>query len=76
MDLGAHHYVDGTRQQQGAALRELGSAAVTVCTASDAKSIAEGMEREGSQGKLLVLTRESFEEYLLLGDPCTEVVQL
>ena len=60
MDLGAHHYVDGSRQDQGAALRELGGAAMIVCTAPNAKSIAEVMEGSGLQGKLLILTRESF----------------
>jgi D-arabinose 1-dehydrogenase-like Zn-dependent alcohol dehydrogenase len=53
--LGAHHYIDSTRQNVAAELTKLGGARVILATVTDAKSMSEAVGGLGVDGKLLVV---------------------
>ena len=57
-DLGAHDYIDGSKEDHGQALQKLGGAALIVSTAPNPKimgSLLNGLQRGG---KLMLLARE------------------
>jgi D-arabinose 1-dehydrogenase-like Zn-dependent alcohol dehydrogenase len=53
--LGAHHYIDSTRQNVAGELTRMGGARVILATLTDAKSMSESVGGLGVDGKLLVL---------------------
>jgi D-arabinose 1-dehydrogenase-like Zn-dependent alcohol dehydrogenase len=57
-DLGAHEYIDGSKGDQGEALKKLGGAALIVVKAPDAKVISPLMKGLGLMGKMLILAGE------------------
>ncbi|PCG99765.1 Polyketide synthase, enoylreductase [Penicillium occitanis (nom. inval.)] len=54
--LGAHEYIDGSKEDFGAALQKLGGASLIVSTAPDKASIAPLLSGLGIKGKLLILS--------------------
>ena len=58
-DLGAHEYVDGSKQDHAEALQKLGGAALIIATAANPKLIGGLVGGLAPQGKLLVLSRKS-----------------
>jgi propanol-preferring alcohol dehydrogenase len=54
-ELGAHHYIDSTQADPGAALRELGGAAVIVATAASGASMSPLVSGLGRRGELVVV---------------------
>ena len=58
-DLGAHEYIDGSKEDTGDALKKLGGAELIVATAPDAKVIEPLLKGLGLLGKLLVLSSKS-----------------
>jgi D-arabinose 1-dehydrogenase-like Zn-dependent alcohol dehydrogenase len=54
-DLGAHEYIDGSKEDIGQALQKMGGAACVVFTAPNAKLIPPLISGLGPLGKLLVL---------------------
>lgn len=59
-DLGAHEYIDGSKGDQGEALRKLGGASMIVVTAPNPAVISPLVKGLGVMGKLLILAREFF----------------
>ncbi|KAI0710240.1 GroES-like protein [Earliella scabrosa] len=57
--LGAHEYIDGSRVDQGEALKSLGGAKVIMCTAPNADVIQKLMPGLAIDGTLLLLALES-----------------
>jgi D-arabinose 1-dehydrogenase-like Zn-dependent alcohol dehydrogenase len=53
--LGAHHYIDSTRENVAAELGKLGGARVILATATDSKSMSDAVGGLGIDGKLLVV---------------------
>jgi D-arabinose 1-dehydrogenase-like Zn-dependent alcohol dehydrogenase len=53
--LGAHHYIDSTRQNVAGELMGMGGARVILATLTDAKSMSDAVGGLGIDGKLLVL---------------------
>jgi D-arabinose 1-dehydrogenase-like Zn-dependent alcohol dehydrogenase len=53
--LGAHHYIDSTRQNVAGELMRMGGARVILATLTDAKSMSDAVGGLGVDGKLLVL---------------------
>jgi alcohol dehydrogenase/propanol-preferring alcohol dehydrogenase len=53
--LGAHHYIDGSKQDAVKELQKLGGAALIVCTAFDTESQSKLIDGLASEGKLLTL---------------------
>jgi D-arabinose 1-dehydrogenase-like Zn-dependent alcohol dehydrogenase len=53
--LGAHAYIDSTRVQVAAALRELGGARVVLATATDAKAMGDALDGLEVDGELLIV---------------------
>lgn len=60
--LGAHEYIDTTKVEAGAALKEMGGAALIVTTSPNAEQISKLLTGLGPMGKLLIL---SCEQYLI-----------
>lgn len=56
--LGAHDYIDGSKQDQAEALQKLGGADMIVCTAPNPKVIGNLVNGLGIKGKLLILAGE------------------
>ena len=56
--LGAHEYIDTTKVQAGAALKDLGGAAMIVTTSPNAEQIPELLQGLRPTGKLLIVSRE------------------
>lgn len=54
-ELGAHVYIDGSKEDQAAALQALGGAAVIAATAPNAKAIGPLVNGLAVNGKLLLL---------------------
>jgi D-arabinose 1-dehydrogenase-like Zn-dependent alcohol dehydrogenase len=54
-ELGAHEYIDGSKQDSAAELQKLGGAALIVATAPDAKVIPPLLKGLDILGKLLIL---------------------
>jgi D-arabinose 1-dehydrogenase-like Zn-dependent alcohol dehydrogenase len=54
-ELGAHHYIDSTKQDVAAELQKLGGAAVILSTLTDADSLAASVGGLGPNGKLIIL---------------------
>lgn len=54
--LGAHEYIDTTKVQAGAALKELGGAAMIVTTSPNAEQIPGLLQGLGPRGKLLIVS--------------------
>ena len=54
-DLGAHIYIDGSKEDVGEALQKLGGAACIVFTAPNPKLVKPLMNGLGLKGRLLVL---------------------
>lgn len=54
--LGAHEYIDGSKEDIGAALQKLGGASLIVSTAPDKASITPLLSGLGIKGKLLILS--------------------
>jgi D-arabinose 1-dehydrogenase-like Zn-dependent alcohol dehydrogenase len=55
LKLGAHAYVDGSKEDQAAALAKLGGAKVIACTAPNPEIIPKLIGGLGQGGKLLIL---------------------
>lgn len=58
-ELGAHEYIDGSRQNPAEELQKLGGASLIVATAPDAKVIPPLLKGLGILGKLLILAGTS-----------------
>jgi D-arabinose 1-dehydrogenase-like Zn-dependent alcohol dehydrogenase len=54
-DLGAHEYIDGSKEDIGQALQKMGGAACIILTAPNGKLIPSLLSGLGPVGKLLVL---------------------
>lgn len=65
-ELGAHEYVDGSKEDQGDALKRLGGASLIVSTAPSGKVIAPLMKGLGMLGKLLILSGKSVPKAIVL----------
>ena len=76
-DLGAHEYIDGSKQDHGEALQKMGGAALVVTTAPNPEVMKSLINGLGPLGKLLILAGEFlyvFSTLLFLGtDPPFEV---
>jgi D-arabinose 1-dehydrogenase-like Zn-dependent alcohol dehydrogenase len=55
LQLGAHHYIDSTRQNVAESLTKLGGARVILATVTDAKSMTNAVGGLGIDGKLLIV---------------------
>lgn len=55
LELGAHEYIDSSKDNAAAKLREMGGAAIIVCTAPNAQAMKEIQYGLDAGGKLLVL---------------------
>ena len=64
MDLGAHVYVDGSKEDHAEALQKLGGADMIVSTAPNPEIMGPLVNGLGAQGKLVLLSRE----YTILQD--------
>ena len=64
MELGAHVYVDGSKEDHAEALQKLGGADMIVSTAPNPEIMGGLVNGLGAQGKLVLLSRE----YTLLQD--------
>jgi D-arabinose 1-dehydrogenase-like Zn-dependent alcohol dehydrogenase len=53
--LGAHHYIDSTKQNVASELMKLGGARVILATLTDAKSMSDAVGGLGIDGKLMVI---------------------
>lgn len=58
-DLGAHEYLDGSKEDHAEALQKLGGASLIVSTVPDATSLGKLVNGLGLLGKLLILARMS-----------------
>jgi D-arabinose 1-dehydrogenase-like Zn-dependent alcohol dehydrogenase len=54
-ELGAHHYIDSTKQDVAAELQKLGGADVILSTLTDAASLAVAVNGLAPQGRLIIL---------------------
>lgn len=61
--LGAHEYIDGSKEDMGKALQKVGGALLIMSTAPDKASIAPLLSGLGIKGKLLILSGK----YILSG---------
>ena len=64
MDLGAHVYVDGSKENHAEALQKMGGAGMIVSTAPNPEIMGDLVNGLGPQGKLVLLSRE----YTILQD--------
>lgn len=58
-DLGAHVYIDGSKENHVEALQNMGGAAMIVSTAPNPEIMGDLVHGLGPQGKLVVLSRKS-----------------
>lgn len=58
-ELGAHEYIDSSKEDPAEALQKLGGAALVVATAPNPKAITPLMKGLGPLGKLLLLASKS-----------------
>ena len=58
MDLGAHAYVDGSKEDHAEALQRMGGADMIVSTAPNPEIMGGLVNGLGAQGKLVLLSRE------------------
>ncbi len=58
-DLGAHAYVDGSKENHAEALQKMGGAAMIVSTAPNPEIMGDLVNGLGAQGKLILLSRTS-----------------
>ena len=58
-DLGAHVYVDSSKENHAEALQKMGGAAMIVSTAPNPEIMGDLVDGLGAQGKLVLLSRES-----------------
>lgn len=70
-DLGAHVYVDASKENHVEALKKLGGAAIIVSTAPNAEIMGELVNGLGMQGKLILLARKCSLHTLKTGYPLT-----
>jgi D-arabinose 1-dehydrogenase-like Zn-dependent alcohol dehydrogenase len=54
-DLGAHEYIDGSKGDQGEALKKMGGASLIVVTAPNPQVISPLMKGLGLMGKMLIV---------------------
>ena len=54
--LGAHEYIDGSKEDIGEALQKMGGASLIVSTVPDKTSITPLLSGLGIKGKLLILS--------------------
>ncbi|MCX4432112.1 alcohol dehydrogenase catalytic domain-containing protein [Streptomyces mirabilis] len=54
-ELGAHHYIDSTAQDMGAALQALGGARAVIATAGHSATMAAAVDGLGTNGALVVM---------------------
>lgn len=59
-ELGAHEYIDGSKEDHAEALQRLGGASLIVSTVPDPTSLGKLINGLGIVGKLLILARKSF----------------
>ena len=59
LSLGAHNFIDGAAQDQGAALQALGGAKVVIETVQDAATIQKVMPGLAIEGTLLLIALEA-----------------
>ena len=64
-DLGAHVYVDGSKENHAEALTKMGGAAMIVSTAPNPDIVGDLVNGLGAGGKLVLLSRESHLGHLL-----------
>ena len=57
-DLGAHVYVDGSKENHAEALQKMGGAAMIVSTAPNPEIMGDLVHGLGAQGKLVLLSRK------------------
>ena len=57
-ELGAHEYIDTSKEDAGAALTKLGGAALVVVTAPNPDIVGPLINGLGPRGKLLILARK------------------
>ena len=57
-DLGAHAYVDSSKENHAEALQKMGGAAMIVSTAPNPEIMGDLVNGLGAQGKLVLLSRE------------------
>ncbi len=57
-DLGAHVYIDGSKENHAEALQKMGGAAMIVSTAPNPEIMGDLVNGLGAQGKLVLLSRE------------------
>ena len=57
-DLGAHEYVDGSKEKANEALQKLGGAAMIVLTAPNPDIVGDLVNGLARQGKLIILSRK------------------
>ena len=58
MDLGAHVYIDGSKENHAEALQKMGGAGMIVSTAPNPEIMGDLVNGLGAQGKLVLLSRE------------------
>lgn len=58
-ELGAHVYIDGSKENHAEALQKLGGAAMIVSTAPNPEIMGDLVNGLGAQGKLVLLARKS-----------------
>ena len=63
-DLGAHDYIDGSKQDHAEALQKMGGADLIVVTAPDPPIIGKLLQGLAIGGKLLILAGESQIQFL------------
>lgn len=63
-DLGAHEYIDGSKEDHAEALQRLGGASLIVSTVPDPTSLGKLVNGLGVVGKLLILARMSFPDHV------------
>jgi D-arabinose 1-dehydrogenase-like Zn-dependent alcohol dehydrogenase len=73
-ELGAHEYIDSSKEDAGAALQKLGGASLVVSTAPTAEVISPLLKGLGILGKLLILSGELSNFCLVLVERADECV--
>ena len=76
MDLGAHVYVDGSKEDHAEALQKMGGADMIVSTAPNPEIMGGLVNGLGAQGKLVLLSREYTTLWDFLACLLTEILQL
>ena len=76
MDLGAHVYIDGSKEDHAEALQKMGGADMIVSTAPNPEIMGGLVNGLGAQGKLVLLSREYTNLWDFLACLLTEILQL